>query len=192
MELLEKRIREEGKVLPGDILKVDGFLNHRIDPMLLDALGREFARLYKDSGVTKILTVEASGIAVAVMAGLHLGVPVLFAKKHRTANLSHDVYAADVFSFTHKTTYSIAVAKAYLTDMDRVLIIDDFLANGAAIRGLSSLVSQAGASLAGAGIAVEKGYQGGGDALRGEGMRIESLAVIESMDSSTGEIRFRR
>lgn len=185
MKLLEERISKDGKIRPGGILKIDSFLNHQIDPSLLMAMAEEFKRLYGESGVNKILTVEASGIAIATMAGYVFGCPLVFAKKSRSRNISEDLWSADVRSFTYGTVNSIVVSKEYLGAGDRVLIIDDFLATGAALNGLISLCEQAGAEIAGAGIAVEKVFQGGGNALREKGMRVESLAMIEAMDDNS-------
>lgn len=190
MELLEEHILSYGKVYPGNILKVDSFLNHCLDINLLTKLGGEFYRLFGDCGVTKILTIESSGIALACTAAPFFDVPVLFAKKHRTLNLSPEVYTTEVDSFTHGCTYTVAVSKNYLLEGDRVLIIDDFLAKGNALIGLIDLCRQAGAETVGAGIAIEKAFQGGGDRLRETGLRIESLAMIDSM-SDDGTIIFR-
>lgn len=188
MKLLEDTILKNGKLLPGNILRVDNFLNHQIDVSLLEELGKEFFRLYGD-GVDKILTVEASGIAIACMTARYFHVPVVFAKKNKGLNSSDDCYHAEVVSFTHKTVNMITVSRAYLHKGERVLLIDDFLADGKALRGLREICEQAGAQVVGAGIVIEKAFQGGGDALRAEGMRIESLARITSMDTETG-IRF--
>lgn len=188
MKLLEERIRLAGKVKDGDILKVDSFLNHQLDIELLDKLGEEFYRLFKDSGVNKILTVEASGIAFACMAARYFKVPVVFAKKSRSANISEDVYKSEVRSFTHGVTNTVIVSREYLSPKDRVLIIDDFLANGKALTGLTDIVRQSGAVAVGAGIVIEKAYQGGGDRLRANGLRIESLAKIVSMSDEDGII----
>lgn len=188
MKLLEERIRLAGKVKDGDILKVDSFLNHQLDIELLDKLGEEFYRLFKDSGVNKILTVEASGIAFACMAARYFKVPVVFAKKSRSANISEDVYKSEVRSFTHGVTNTVIVSREYLSPEDRVLIIDDFLANGKALTGLTDIVRQSGAVAVGAGIVIEKAYQGGGDRLRAGGLRIESLAKIVSMSDEDGII----
>ncbi len=181
MDLLEQMITTEGKVLPGNILKVDGFLNHQVDPALMDAIGAGFFNLFKDDGVTKVLTIESSGIAAAVMTAYKFGVPMVFAKKGRTANISPDVYTSCIHSYTHGVDYNVTVAKEYLSSADRVLIIDDFLANGKAVEGLMSIVKQSGATVAGVGIVVEKAFQKAGDALRAQGVRLESLAQIESM-----------
>jgi len=177
-----RRILEDGDVLPGGVLKVDSFLNHQIDVDLLNDLGREFARRFAGEAITKILTVEASGIGIACIAAQHFGVPVVFAKKHQTKNLSNDVYSVDVESFTHGRVYQIKVSKKFIAPGDRVLIIDDFLAMGNALIGLRALVEQAGAAAVGAGIVIEKGFQPGGKKLRESGLRVESLAIVESMD----------
>ena len=189
MQLLEERIRKDGKVFPGDVLKVDSFLNHQLDAELLDAVGAEIAVLYADCGVTKVLTAEASGIAIACFAAAHLHCPALFAKKARTTNISTGVWSAKAHSYTHGNDYNMIVSKEYLSDKDTVLIVDDFLANGSALRALWTLCREAGAKVAGAGIAIEKEYQGGGDELRAEGLRVESMARIASMDAEDG-IRF--
>ena len=181
MKLLEERILRDGKIRPGNVLKVDGFINHQIDVPFVYELGREFYRRFKDDNVTKILTIEASGIGIACLTALHFGVPVVFAKKSRTSNLSPDVYTAKVDSFTHGTTCDIVVSKDYLSPSDRVLIIDDFLALGNALMGLREITLTSGATLVGAGIVIEKSFQPGGKMLREQGMRIESLARIESM-----------
>ncbi len=184
MKLLEDRILKDGEILGGDVLKVDSFLNHRLDVPFLCELGREFYRLFSDCKVTKILTVEASGIGISCLTAQYFGVPVVFAKKMRTGNLSPDVYSSPVHSYTRGTTSEIVVAKAYLTASDRVLIIDDFLAKGNALIGLTSLCAQAGAEVVGCGIVIEKAYQGGGDELRKK-YRVESLAKIRSMENGT-------
>ena len=181
MKMLEERILRDGKIKPGNVLKVDGFINHNIDVPFVYELGREFYRRYRDEGVTKILTIEASGIGIACLTALHFGVPVVFAKKSRTSNISKDVYTARVDSFTHGTTCDIIVSKEYLTPSDRVLIIDDFLALGNALVGLREITLASGATLIGAGILIEKSFQSGGRMLREQGMRIESLAKIASM-----------
>ena len=191
MELLEQRILTDGKVLPGGILKVDGFLNHQIDPQLLYEMALEFKRLYDGTGINKILTIEASGIGIAIMAGLHLEVPVVFAKKSRSSNISDQVYHTVIHSYTHNNDNDVVVSKQYLNEDDHILIIDDFLANGCALEGLIDLVHQANATVEGIGIAVEKGFQEGGDRLRKAGYRVESLAIVDSMDPETGEITFR-
>ena len=181
MKMLEERILRDGKIKPGNVLKVDGFINHNIDVPFVYELGREFYDRFKDDRVTKILTIEASGIGIACLTALHFGVPVVFAKKSRTSNISKDVYTARVDSFTHGTTCDIIVSKEYLTPSDRVLIIDDFLALGNALVGLREITLASGATLIGAGILIEKSFQLGGRMLREQGMRIESLAKIASM-----------
>ena len=189
MELLENRIRTDGKIKPGGILKVDNFLNHQMDPQLMYEMGLELKRLYANENVTKILTVEASGIAIAIMAGYVFGVPVVFAKKSKSRNISGDVYSSEVESFTHGNTNTVIVSKEYLSAGDRVLLIDDFLATGAALIGLKDIVEQAGAVAVGAGIAIEKSFQGGRALLESKGLHIESLARIASMGDD-GSIEF--
>ena len=181
MKALEEKILREGTVLPGNILKVGSFLNQQLDVQFLREVGEEIARLFRADGVTKVMTLEASGIAIATLAALSLGVPAVIVKKHSSANQSKDVYEAEIASFTHHNTYVAAVAKEYLRASDRILIVDDFLACGNAIRGLMSMIGQAGATLVGCAIAVEKKFQGGGDELRREGIRVESLAMVDSM-----------
>lgn len=181
MQLLMDRIRQDGRVIGHEILKVDSFLNHQLDPELMQAIGREFASRFAGLGVTKILTIEASGIAVALMAGLEMGVPVLFAKKRRARTQSDAVYAAPVTSYTRNETVEIYVSQRYLSPADTVLILDDFLAMGEATGGLISLVRQAGSALAGVGIVVEKGFQEGGRRLREQGVNLQSLVVIEAL-----------
>lgn len=190
MQLLEDRIRRDGKVKAGNVLKVDSFLNHQMDIDLFGEIGREFKRLFQDCDVTKILTIEASGIGIACVTAQSFHVPVVFAKKNQTKNIAGDTYTSQVESFTHGRVYDIIVSKEFLKPEDRILIIDDFLANGASLLGLSQLVRDAGATLIGAGIVIEKGFQQGGDRLRAQGIRVESLAVIESMDEE-GHIVFR-
>ena len=190
LKALEEKILKEGIVLPGNILKVGSFLNHQIDAAFTLEMGRESARLFGGAGVTRILTIETSGIPLALGAAAALQIPMVFAKKNRTGNLSGDLYQTVVHSYTHGTDYTVVVEKQYLPAGDRVLIVDDFLANGKALIGLSQLVSMAGAQVAGAAVAIEKGFQHGGDQLRRQGMRVESLAIIESMED--GAIRFRR
>lgn len=188
MQELRERIVADGEVIGRDVLKVDSFLNHQIDPAFTMRMGQEIARRFAGAGVTKILTVEASGIAVAAATGLTLGVPVVFAKKKRAVTQQGRLYSAQVFSFTRREAVHITVAEKFLVAADVVLIVDDFLAHGEALKGMVSLVRQAGATLAGAGIVIEKRFQGGGEPLRAEGVRIESLAVIDSMEA--GVIRF--
>ena len=191
MKELEERIAQEGRIIDGRIIKVDGFLNHRIDTKLLNRMGKEFYRLFGDLGVTKILTAEASGIAVAVIAAQYFDVPVVFAKKTQTKNIAGEVYTTKVESYTHGRVYDIIVSREFLGAGDKVLLIDDFLANGKALEGLAALVRDSGAELVGAGIVIEKGFQVGGDLLRSEGIRLESLAIVESMDEEAQTIVFR-
>ena len=190
MKLLEEKIRSNGRVLPGGILKVDSFLNHQIDPDLITALGREFFALFGSCRVDKILTVESSGIAIAFAAAQFFKVPVVFAKKGKHKNVGADVYTGECFSYTKGEPYQMSVSRAYLNKGERVLVIDDFLANGAAAKCLLSILREAGAELVGIGIAIEKGFQPGGKELRDMGIRVESLAVVESMDD-LGNIAFR-
>mgnify|MGYP003291843827 CR=1 FL=1 len=192
MQLLEDRIIKDGKVFAGNVLKVDSFLNHQLDVELLDEMGSEMKSLFKDSDITKVLTIEASGIGVGCMVAKHFNCPLLFAKKTKTLNIKGDVYTSKVESFTHQCTYDIIVSKDFLNQNDTVLIVDDFLAKGNALIGLIDIVNQSGATLAGCGIAIEKGYQGGGDKLREQGIRVESMAIIEKMDDVTGHIVFRK
>jgi xanthine phosphoribosyltransferase len=182
MEFLENMIKEKGEVRPGGIVKVDSFLNHLLDYELYREMGKEFKRLFDGEGVNKILTVEASGIGIACVAAQYFEVPVLFAKKHKTSNIDGELYSASVHSFTHGNDYKMVVAKKYLLPTDRVLIIDDFLANGQAMLGMMSLVEQAGAHLCGCGVAVEKAFQQGGELVRQRGVRVEALARIKSID----------
>ncbi len=182
MKLLEERIRRDGRVLGGDVLKVDSFLNHQIDVPFLLELGKEFHRLFSENGVNKILTIEASGIGVACLTAQFFSCPVVFAKKSKTSNIAADFYSAPVHSYTHGVTNNIVVSKSYLNSEDRVLIVDDFLANGCALEGLTEVCRQAGATVVGCGIVIEKQYQGGGDKLRAAGVRVESLAAIASMN----------
>ena len=188
MQLLEERIQRDGKVRDGNILKVDSFLNHRMDVKLFGEMAQEFFRLFHDDEVSVILTIEASGIGMACSVAQTFGCPVIFAKKSKTKNIAGDVYTAKVESFTHGGTYDIIVSKEFLNSSDRVLVIDDFLANGSALSGLNNIIKQAGATPVGAGIAIEKAFQHGGDTLRAQGLRIESLAKIESMEN--GKIKF--
>lgn len=189
MKALEEKINREGLVFPGNILKVGSFLNHQLDVDFLMEMGKEIQRLFKDEPVSKIVTIEASGIAIAVAAASHMHVPVVFAKKTKTSNLSGESYMSKVHSFTHNKDYDIVISKQFLNENDCVLLIDDFLAVGNALNGLIDIVSQSGAKLAGAAIAIEKGFQGGGDALRARGIRVESLALIDSMEE--GKITYR-
>jgi xanthine phosphoribosyltransferase len=190
MQLLIDRIRADGKVLPGNVLKVGSFLNHQMDIDLFNEIGREFARRFSGVRVDRILTIEASGIGIACIAAQYFKVPVVFAKKAKTKNLSGETLSTSVKSYTHNSTYDVSVVREYLPAGDSVLIIDDFLANGCALEGLVSLVEEAGARVAGAGIVIEKGFQEGGKRLRARGIRVESLAIVERMTES-GEISFR-
>ena len=191
MKALEERIRRDGVVKAGNVLKVDSFLNHQMDIDLFNEMGKEWARLFADRPITKILTVEASGIGIACVAAQHFHVPVVFAKKTQSLNIDGEVYSTKIESFTHKRVYDVIVSKKFIKPEDHVLIIDDFLANGCALEGLLEIVREAGATAEGIGIAVEKGFQKGGDLIRAKGIRLESLAIVESMDAETGEIRFR-
>ena len=186
MELLKQRIRQDGVVRGTDVLKVDSFLNHQMDVALFEEIGREFQRRFADCGVNKILTIEASGIGIACVTAQFFHCPVIFAKKSQTKNIAGEVYTTKVESFTHGRIYDVIVAKQFLGPKDRVLIIDDFLANGAALEGLIDLVGQAGAFLVGAGIVIEKAFQPGGDRIRARGVRVESLARIKSMSEENG------
>lgn len=181
VKLLREKILQEGKVVDNNVLKVDCFLNHQLDPQMIQAIGNEFARRFADEGITRILTIESSGIAVAIMAGLALGVPVVFARKKKPVTLEEQVYHSEVYSFTKKEHTNIFVSNDFIEQTDRVLIIDDFLARGQAALGLIDIVCQSGASLAGIGIVIEKGFQEGGRMLREKGIRLESLAIIKSM-----------
>ena len=191
MKLLEDRIRKDGIVKEGDILKVDSFLNHQMDVDLYNKMGEEFRRLFADRPVNKILTIEASGIGIAVITAQHFHVPVVFAKKAQSVSLVREIYTTNIESFTHKRTYDVIVSKKFLSSDDHILIIDDFLANGCAVNGLIDLILSAGATVEGVGICVEKGFQTGGELIRSKGIRVESLAIIERMDAATGEIVFR-
>lgn len=187
MELLKEKIAQEGKVLSDSVLKVDSFLNHQIDPLLMREIGEEFANRFKDEVITKILTIESSGIAPSTMLGLTIGAPVVFARKKKSLTLSENLYTAQVYSFTKKETNDISVSKDFLTPDDNVLIVDDFLANGEAVKGLLQIASQAGCKVVGVGIVIEKGFQNGGKALRDQGIRVESLAIINSLQNGTIE-----
>ncbi len=192
MELLEQRIRRDGVVKSEGVLKVDSFLNHQMDINLFNEMGKEWKRLFADAPINKILTIEASGIGIAAVAAQHFGVPVVFAKKSQSINLDGDMYSTKIQSFTHQRIYDVIVSKKFLNADDHVLLIDDFLANGCALNGLIDLVEEAGATVEGIGIAVEKGFQPGGDDLRARGYHLESLAIVQAMDPETGEIEFRR
>lgn len=189
MELLQERIRREGRVLPGNIVKVDGFLNHRVDTRLLEDIADEFAKYFDTSKITVVLTAEASGIALATICAQKYGVPMLFAKKAKSDNIEGGLYQSDIYSYTYKKKVTLLVSKEWLSSSDKVLIIDDFMANGEAMRGLCDIVNAAGAQLMGIGCAVEKGFQGGGDRLRAAGFNLKSLAIIESAEP--GHIVFR-
>ena len=192
MELLEERIKRDGVVKSEGVLKVDGFLNHQMDINLFNEMGKELKRLFADAPINKILTIEASGIGIAAVVAQHFNVPVVFAKKSQSINLDGDVYSTKIQSFTHQRIYDVIVSKKFLNADDHVLLIDDFLANGCALNGLIDLVEEAGATVEGIGIAVEKGFQPGGDDLRRRGYHLESLAIVQSMNPETGEIEFRR
>ena len=191
MQLLKDRIRKDGKVKEGNVLKVDSFLNHQMDISLFQEIGKEFRRRFEGEEINKILTIEASGIGIACIVAQSFGVPVVFAKKSQSINIDGDVYKSQVESYTHGRIYDIIVSKEFLGPDDKVLLIDDFLANGKALEGLADLVQMAGAQLVGAGIVIEKGFQPGGEIVRSKGIRVESLAIVEGMDDKTGEITFR-
>lgn len=185
MKSLEQKILSEGKLMPGNILNVGGFLNQQLDCSFLMEMGREVKRLYDNCAINKILTIEASGIAIAVAVGATMGLPVVFAKKHRSGNVDGDVYFASIHSYTHGNDYTAVVPAKYLSSEDKVLIIDDFLASGEALVGLIDIVKQSGAQLVGTAVAIEKGFQGGGDLLRSKGIRVESLALIDKFENNT-------
>ena len=191
MQLLKDRIRKDGKIKEGNVLKVDSFLNHQMDVKLFQEIGKEFKRRFADEEITKILTIEASGIGIACVAAEVFDDPDVFAKKTQTKNIAGDVYTTKVESFTHGRVYDIIVSKEFLGKGDKVLLIDDFLANGKALEGLAELVTKSGAELVGAGVVIEKGFQVGGDIIRSKGIHLESLAIVESMDEKTGEVVFR-
>lgn len=192
MNFLEERIVKDGIVKPGNVLKVDSFLNHQMDPVLMDEIAREFKRRFGHKTVTKVLTIEASGIGIAVFVAREFGVPMVFAKKSKSINIDGDMYVAEVESFTHKNKNQVIVSKKYLKAGEQVLIIDDFLANGCALQGLISIVRSAGADVAGCGIVIEKGFQGGGRMIRDMGCHLESLAIVDAMDAETGSVTFRQ
>ena len=191
MQFLKDRIRKDGKIKEGNVLKVDSFLNHQMDVKLFQEIGKEFKRRFEGEEITKILTIEASGIGIACVAAEVFDVPVVFAKKTQTKNIAGDVYTTKVESFTHGRVYDIIVSREFLGKGDKVLLIDDFLANGKALEGLAELVKKSGAELVGAGVVIEKGFQVGGDIIRSKGIHLESLAIVESMDEKTGEVVFR-
>ena len=191
MKLLEERIRKDGIVKPGNVLKVDSFINHQMDVELISEMGKEWKRLFAEKKINKILTIEASGIGIACIAAVHFNVPVVFAKKAKSINLDGEMYTAEVESFTHKNKNQVIVSKKFLSEDDHVLIIDDFLANGCALQGLIQIVQAAGATVEGIGIAVEKGFQPGGRMISNLGYQLESLAIVDGMNDETGEIIFR-
>ncbi|MBR5187810.1 MAG: xanthine phosphoribosyltransferase [Clostridia bacterium] len=191
MNFLEKRILKDGVLKEGNVLKVDSFLNHQMDIALMDEIGKEFYRRFCDKPITKILTIEASGIAIAYGVAQQFGVPLVFAKKSKSVNIDNAVYTAEVESFTHKNTNQIIVSKKFLTKDEHVLIVDDFLANGCALQGLISICDQAGATVEGIGIAIEKGFQNGGKIIREAGYQLESIAIVDGMNPETGEVFFR-
>lgn len=191
MQLLKDRILKDGQVFPGNILKVDSFLNHQVDVTLLNEIGKEFKRLFADCEINKILTIEASGIGIACIVAQYFDCPVVFAKKSKSINISSDFYQSDVMSYTHGNVNHVIVSKDFIGEGDKVLVIDDFLAHGCALRGLIDIINFSGAELCGCGIVIEKGFQSGGDDLREMGIRVESLAIVESMDGETKEIVFR-
>jgi xanthine phosphoribosyltransferase len=191
MKLLEDRIRKDGNVKKGNVLKVDNFINHQMDIQLFEEMAKEWKRLFDGKPINKILTIEASGIGIAAIVASVFNVPVVFAKKSHSINLDGEMYTTQIESFTHKKIYNVIVSKKFLTEDDHVLIIDDFLANGCALNGLIEIVEQAGASIEGIGIAIEKGFQRGGAIIREKGYQLESLAIVESMNDETGEIVFR-
>ena len=192
MKILEDRIRQDGVLKPGNVLKVDNFLNHQMDIALFDEMGKEWARRFSDKPINKILTIEDSGIGIAAIVSRHFGnVPVVFAKKAKSINLEGDVYKTKIESFTHKKVYDVIVSKKYIGPEDHVLIIDDFLANGCALQGLIELVQEANATIEGIGIAIEKGFQQGGKIIRSKGIQLESLAIVDGIDDASGTIKFR-
>ena len=191
MKLLEERIRKDGIIREGGVLKVDSFINHQMDIPLFREMAREWKRLFAGKPINKVLTIEASGIGIAAIVASELNVPVVFAKKAMSINLDYDNYETQIQSFTHKKIYNVIVSKKFLTPNDHVLIVDDFLANGCALMGLLTLAQEAGATVEGIGIAVEKGFQPGGDLVRARGIQLESMDIVKSMDSATGEVVFR-
>ena len=192
MNFLEERIVKDGIVKEGNVLKVDSFLNHQMDIQLFEQMGEEFKKRFADANINKIVTIESSGIGIACIVARYFDVPVVFAKKSKSINIDGDMYVAEVESFTHKCKDQVIVSKKFLNDNDHVLIIDDFLANGCALQGLISIVSEAGGTVEGIGIAIEKGFQAGGRMIRNLGYRLESLAIVDSMDSANGTIEFRK
>ena len=192
MNFLEERIVKDGKVKPGNVLKEDSFLNHQMDISLMEQIGKEFHRRFADKPITKVLTIEASGIGIACFVAKEFGVPMVFAKKSHSININSDVYVSEVESFTHKNKNQVIVSKQFLSEDDHLLIIDDFLANGCALQGLIAIAKSAGATVEGIGIVIEKGFQIGGNVIRNLGYQLESLAIVESMNHVTGEIVFRK
>ena len=190
MKLLKDRIRKDGIVKEGNVLKVDSFINHQMDIELINEIGKEFKRLFADKPINKILTIEASGIGIACIVAQYFNVPVVFAKKSKSINLEGDMYVSKVESFTHKKTFDVIVSKKFLNENDHVLIIDDFLANGYAVQGLMNIIEESKATLEGVGIVIEKGFQDGGKIIRDKGIHLESLAIIKSMDASNGTVEF--
>ena len=191
MNFLEERILKDGIVKPGNVLKVDSFLNHQMDIALLEEIGREFKRRFQHKAITKVLTIEASGIGIAAFVAKEFGVPMVFAKKSKSINIDGDMFVAEVESFTHKNKNQVIVSKKFLQEGEQVLIIDDFLANGCALQGLISITESAGATVAGCGIVIEKGFQFGGRSIRNLGYQLESLAIVDAMDAENGTITFR-
>lgn len=191
MNFLEERIVKDGIVKEGNVLKVDSFLNHQMDINLFNQMGAEFKKRFEGKNINKILTIEASGIGIACVVAMHFNVPVVFAKKSKSINIDGDMYIAEVESFTHKCKNQVIVSKKFLSENDHVLIIDDFLANGYALQGLISIINQAGGTVEGIGIAIEKGFQNGGNIIRNLGYQLESLAIVDSMDAATGTVKFR-
>ena len=191
MNFLEERIVKDGIIKEGNVLKVDSFLNHQMDINLFNQMGAEFKKRFKGKNINKILTIEASGIGIACVVAMHFNVPVVFAKKSKSINIDGDMYIAEVESFTHKCKNQVIVSKKFLNEDDHVLIIDDFLANGCALQGLISITNQAGGTVEGIGIAIEKGFQNGGNIIRNLGYQLESLAIVDSMDAATGTVKFR-
>ena len=191
MNFLEERIAKDGVVKPGNVLKVDSFLNHQMDISLMEEMGREFKRRFADKHVTKVMTIEASGIGIAAFVAKEFGVPMVFAKKSKSINIDGEMYVAEVESFTHKNRNQVIVSKKFLNADDHIIIIDDFLANGCALQGLISIAKDAGATVEGLGIAIEKGFQVGGSIIRNLGYQLESLAIVDAMDAETGTITFR-
>lgn len=192
MNFLEERILKDGRVKPGNVLKVDSFLNHQMDIQLMEEIGREFKRRFADLPITKVLTIEASGIGIACFVAKEFGVPMVFAKKSKSINIDGEMYVAEVESFTHKNKSQVIVSKKFLSAEDHLLVVDDFLANGCALQGLISIANAAGASVEGLGIVIEKGFQCGGQIIRNLGYRLESLAIVDDMDPETGSITFRK